>query len=181
TCFRSSLTASPPPLANYRQTNTPASRLPIARIAAVSCAASAMSSDHRAPPFAATRHDHESRPDLVLRRLRAADTPAPTLLAFAAPLHPLRPQAPHRHPFKERPNPRRRLNGSMVSSRQRLENQNRSGAFPIAANWPAASFNPAYVRSPFVGDPTRAPATSHNPPDSRRESGMIHRTPTESG
>ena len=50
-------------------------------------------------------------------------------------------------------------------ARHGVQNQNRPRAFPIAANRPAPSFNPAYVRSPSQR-PTRAPATSHNPPDS---------------
>ncbi len=49
-------------------------------------------------------------------------------------------------------------NRSTSSSRrkQRPENQDRSRAFPIATNRPAPSFNPAYVRSPFVTPNPRA-------------------------
>jgi hypothetical protein len=51
---------------------------------------------------------------------------------------------------------RRRLR----SARLGVQNQNRPRAFPIAANRPAPSLNPAYVRSPSVThEPTRrAPA-----------------------
>ena len=52
------------PPATHRQTKTPASHSPSARIAAVSCGASAMSPNRRPPPSAATHHDIESRPDL---------------------------------------------------------------------------------------------------------------------
>ena len=44
----------------------------------------------------------------------------------------------------------------------------RSGAFAIEADRPAPSFNPAYARSRSRSSRTHAPATSHNPPDSRR-------------
>jgi hypothetical protein len=46
-------------------------------------------------------------------------------------------------------------------------------AFPIAANRPAPSFNPAYMRSPITVPTTRPPATSYNPPDSRIAAGLI--------
>ena len=116
----------------------------------LTCGASAMSPNARLPPSAATHRDIKSRPDLATAqpstRRRRRCLPSP--LAFA----PLRPRPRHRHAAQISP-PRLR-NRSTVSScqspqrKQRLENQDRPRAFPIAANRPAPSFNPAYVRSP---------------------------------
>jgi len=133
TCFRSSRPASPTQPASQRQTNTPATRPPSARTAAVSCGASAMSPNRRLPPFVATHHDGKSPPDLDSAtskpptRWRRRSLPSP--LASA----PLRPRPPHRHDAQN--SPRRPRNRSTVSScqssqrKQRLEKPGPSSRF----------------------------------------------------
>ena len=67
------------------------------------------------------------------------------------------------------PDPRQPFNRAsrLLSIAEKPAPRNRLCAFPIAANRSAPSFNPAYVRSPFRDARPRAPATSHNPPDSQ--------------
>src|SRR5262249_46577489 len=55
----------------------------------------------------------------------------------------------------------------LIHTAKRHAQDQRLRAFPIAANRPAPSFNPAYMRSPARSPTSCAPATSHNPPDSR--------------
>ena len=157
TCFKSSRPASPTTTrASRRQTKTPASHSPSARIAAVPCGTSARSP----PPFAATHHDGKSRRDL--------DRPPPPSRQVAgadAPCHrgSLTPRFGRERlvttPRKSGQIPAAAPSNRSTSSsrrKQRPENQDRSRAFPIAANRPAPSFNPAYVRSPFVTPNPRA-------------------------
>ena len=108
-------------------------------------------------------------------RRTAPSTDAVSSLRRRLPRH-CRSSASLKHPPPRlRPPPASHPNGKASRSRSiRLR------AFPIAANRPAPSFNPAYMRSPARTPTPCALTTSHNPPDSRAESGMIHRTPTES-
>ncbi len=149
-------TGEPAPPASHSQTNTPASRSSSARIAAVSCAASASSPDRRPRPSAATHHDLESPPPprspVLPHTAEPLEPPAMRLLAVAAPLRsrspPCRPPKRARIPTAAPPN---RLTVSSRRSRRaktRRQTRKPSRAFPIAPNRPTLSFNPAYVRSP---------------------------------
>ena len=133
-------------------------RSPSARIAAASCAASGASQLRQSTPFAATRHD--DKPQLA-RSHSSSDAAEPLRYRRrGAALHrvrlgSLRPRSLHRRccsmrssacartrePLNYRPLPPSRRGTARPS-------RNRRRAFPIAANRPAASFNPAYVRSP---------------------------------
>ena len=96
----------------------------------------------------------------IARRRQAAKSPALTLPAIAAPLRPVSvanassprlEKAAKSPPLRLRTAPR-----APRGANSARENQDRSRAFPIAANRPAPSFNPAYVRSPFVTPNPRA-------------------------
>ena len=132
-------------------------RSPSARIAAASCAAWGASRRTNPAPFAATHHDHERRPISIAFEFprRAIALPAPRFSAWFA-LLPLTastasssppPEPPKRSPrmfktFYDRPPPHsQRMPWRSKSNRRR---------FPIAANRPAPSFNPAYMRSPLA-------------------------------
>ncbi len=141
-------------------------RSPSARIAAASCAAWGPSRRTNPAPFAATHHDHERRPDLDRLRIptpprhRAADAElqrvvrspsapfGPDCVVVAAPAA----QATAAGCSNPSTIARRRLRNAPLG----VQNQDRPRAFPIAANRPAASFNPAYVRSPFATPDPRA-------------------------
>jgi hypothetical protein len=167
TCFTSSRPASPTAPPATHRTKMPASHPPSVRIAAVSCGASAMSPNRRPPPSAATHHDIKSRPDLdrpqpPSRRAAGADAPCHRLSPpprFGRDRLIATPSKGAQIPAAASSN-RSTVSSCQTSQRkQRLENRDRSRAFPIAANRPAPSFNPAYVRSPFVAieSPRRRP------------------------
>ena len=131
-----------------------------ARTAAVACAASALSRRITPAPFAATHHDHKRRPDLD--RLRLSTPPSryaagPGLRASSGPVWLASTSAPRRRRRSRRSN-RPQPTGETFDYRQsppspapnRAPNSKPPRAFPIAANRPAPSFNPAYVRSPSV-------------------------------
>ncbi len=146
------------PQAARRKPKRPPS--PAARIAAASCAASTASSPRPPAPFAATRHEDQNphRPlfDDLLGLGPSPRRPASTTLDPSLPSSPMRPHktprrrlsrrsAPRIHPLATReacvePSPKRRGRSSAPDRRR---------AFPIAANPTAASFNAAYMRSPF--------------------------------
>ena len=151
------------------QRQTPlTNRSPSARIAAASCVAWGASRRTNPVPFAATHHDPERRPNLDRLRIltpprhcaadaevqRVVRSPSArfgldrVVIAAARAAQTLAPEGSKRSTIA-----RRRLRTHALAFRTHasaFKIKTAPRAFPIAANRPAPSFNPAYVRSPFA-------------------------------
>ena len=144
--------------------------LPLVPTAAVRCVASKASP--QPAPFTATRHDGNALLDLhcfaPIRPRRSDDgrdsqwrrNPLSPAFGAGRALSRFDPRPAKPSPKPTIPAASRLLTAAPASNSQVFP------AFPIAANRPTASFNPAYVRSLSSARQT-CPATSHNPPDSR--------------
>ena len=130
-----------------------------ARIAAASCAAWGASRRTNPAPFAATHHDHNAG-----RSRSPSNSPTPPRHSAPSVARPvsLRASAVRRVVIAavvatldqgsalSSQSSAARLRRTVRGPRVRHMASNRPRAFPIAANRPAPSFNPAYVRSPFA-------------------------------